>query len=362
MSDSRRVYRRIMSSLKQLYPSQRLNGHQIRHLNTLAAMIAGIVQSQSCHLEKMAGKVTDQTQVASRAKRFKRFVQHDGIDQDLFFMPFIVPLVQALASSGPLTVAMDGSEVGRDCIALMVSVIYRKRAIPLAWVVREGSKGHWPEEAHLHLLNKIQALLPTDCEVIFLGDGEFDGVQLQAALTAAGWEYVCRTAKNSIVIDDGDEFALSELALAPGECIDMPNVRFTRAAYGPVLLIAWWRSGYDEPLYLVSNMACVGEACSWYRRRFRIETFFSDQKSRGFNLQKSHLSAPERLQRLLLATCLAYIWIIYLGVQARSDPKTLRQIHRADRCDLSLFQLGLRYLNHLICQGARLPFSLVLPR
>ena len=130
----------------------------------------------------------------------------------------------------------------------------------------------------------------------------------------------------------------------------------------PVLLIAWWRSGYDEPLYLVSNMACVGEACSWYRRRFRIETFFSDQKSRGFNLQKSHLSAPERLQRLLLATCLAYIWIIYLGVQARSDPKTLRQIHRADRCDLSLFQLGLRYLNHLICQGARLPFSLVLPR
>jgi hypothetical protein len=350
-----------MSSLKQLYPSQRLNGHQIRHLNTLAAMIAGIVQSQSCHLEKMSGKVPDQTQVASRAKRFARFVQHDGINQGLFFMPFVKPLVHALASRGRLTLAMDGSEVGRECIALMVSVIYRKRALPLAWVVRQGSKGHWPEEAHLQLLDEVQTLLPTDCAAVFLGDGEFDGLQLQAAITAAGWEYVCRTARNSIVIDDGDEFALSELALAPGECIDMPDVRFTRAAYGPVLLIAWQRSGYNEPLYLVSNMVCVGEACAWYQRRFRIETFFSDQKSRGFNLHKSHISAPERLQRLLLATCLAYIWIIYLGVQARSDPNTLRQIHRGDRCDLSLFQLGLRYLNHLLCQGSRLPFSLVLP-
>ena len=130
-----------MSSLKQLYPSQRLNGHQIRHLNTLAAMIAGIVQSQSCHLEKMAGKVTDQTQVANRAKRFKRFVQHDGIDQDRSSCRLSYRWCKLLAKQWPADCGDGRSEVGRDRIALMVSVIYRKRAIPLAWVVREGSKG-----------------------------------------------------------------------------------------------------------------------------------------------------------------------------------------------------------------------------
>lgn len=31
-----------------------------------------------------------------------------------------------------------------------------------------------------------------------------------------------------------------------------------------------------------------------YAKRFRIETFFSDQKSRGFHLHKSHLSDPVR--------------------------------------------------------------------
>ena len=55
------------------------------------------------------------------------------------------------------------------------------------------------------------------------------------------------------------------------------------------------------------------EACLWYRKRMRIETFFSDQKSRGFHLHKSRIRDPQRLARLMIAACFAYIWIIYLG-------------------------------------------------
>jgi len=42
----------------------------------------------------------------------------------------------------------------------------------------------------------------------------------------------------------------------------------------------------------------------------------SDQKSRGLPIHKSHLSDPTRVARLLIAACLAYLWIIYLGVTA----------------------------------------------
>lgn len=54
------------------------------------------------------------------------------------------------------------------------------------------------------------------------------------------------------------------------------------------------------------------EAIKYYKKRFRIETFFSDQKSRGFHIQKSHIEDPKRLSQLIIATCLAYIWIVYL--------------------------------------------------
>jgi hypothetical protein len=359
MSDNRRVYGRIKSGLRQLYP-KRLTGNQARHMNTLAMMVSGIVQSKQSHLEAIARHVPDGNKVSSREKKIARFTQNEQIDKETYFLPFLATLLLNLASDGPLVLIMDASETGRRCLTLMVSIVYHGRALPLAWLTVGGNKGHLAEAIHLQLLQQVQLLIPANSDVIFLGDGEFDGAQLQQALTDAGWHYVCRTAKNRQISDDGDCFALDELHLFPGDCLDMPEVAFGQEAYGPVLVIAWWQAGYTDPLYLVTNMECVEEACHWYGFRFHIETFFSDQKSRGFNLHKSHLSNPQRIARFLIASCLAYIWVIYLGLQTLKD-KTVATIHRTDRCDLSLFQLGLRLLAHLLNEDLPIPFELALP-
>src|SRR2546426_10765278 len=136
--------------------------------------------------------------------------------------------------------------------------------------------------------------------------------------------------------------------------IVLQEVQCTRNAYGPVMGLSCWAKGYQEPLYLVSNMDAAEEACRYYQTRFIIETFFSDQKSRGFHMHKSHISDPQRLSRLLIAACLAYIWIIYLG--SLCDKEGWRSvIHRNDRCDLSLFQLGLRTLEHFLNEDLSIP-------
>jgi Transposase DDE domain len=101
-------------------------------------------------------------------------------------------------------------------------------------------------------------------------------------------------------------------------------------------------------------MSSAEEAIDYYKKRFHIETFFSDQKSRGFNIQKSHLTDPQRLSRLLIASCLAYIWIVYLGALCQKDGWQ-SIIHRRKRCDLSLFQLGLRLLEHFLNEGLPIP-------
>ena len=101
-------------------------------------------------------------------------------------------------------------------------------------------------------------------------------------------------------------------------------------------------------------MAAAEEACRFYEKRFRIETFFSDQKSRGFHIHKSHISDPQRLSRLLIAACLAYIWIVYLGSVCTRDG-WIRIIHRMKRCDLSLFQLGMRLLEYFLNEELPIP-------
>ncbi len=180
----------------------------------------------------------------------------------------------------------------------------------------EGTNGHFPAETHVALLREVKALVPDTATVIFLGDGEFDSPELQAEADGCGWEYVCRTAKN-IPIGVADEWSsLEDLQVKRGKRVFRKHALFTTAAYGPVMVIAWWDAHYVEPIYLVSNMTSVHAACAWYQKRMRIKTFFSDQKSRGFQLDKSHLSDPRRVMRLMLAACFAYLWVIYLGTVA----------------------------------------------
>lgn len=61
-----------------------------------------------------------------------------------------------------------------------------------------------------------------------------------------------------------------------------------------------WAKESREPLYLVRNLATAEEACRLEQKRCRIETFFSDQKSRGFPMHQS------KLLRVLSFTIICY--------------------------------------------------------
>ena len=114
----------------------------------------------------------------------------------------------------------------------------------------------------------------------------------------------------------------------------------------------WWGEEYENSIYLVTNLPSGSHACWYYRRRFRIETFFSDQKSRGFHIHKSHLANPERISRLLIAACLAYIWMVALGLLTLANGNH-KLIDRTDRVDKSLFRLGVDWLRYALKNGKR---------
>jgi hypothetical protein len=240
-------------------------------------------------------------------------------------------------------------------VALLVSVAYRGRALPIAWIVAKGRKGHFAETVHLHLVEQLAAVIPPKATVVMLGDGEFDGLTFQQTLQTHGWTYVSRTASNLPIRVGDDRLVLHDLA-SPGKTVGLLVDGYTHQGYGPVTVIAWWEPSAPEPISLVTNLELAEEACWWYRKRFHIETFFSDQKSRGFHIHKSHISNPQRLLRLLIAACLAYLWIIYLGTLAHVEG-WVAVIHRTDRCDLSLFQLGLRLLEHFLNKEMPIPVA-----
>ena len=253
MSDNLRRYRAIRDALTQCYPGQP-SSTVARHLITLAALISGIVGSKSTQLPHIAAKVPNGTKPESRAKRFARWCDNAHILEEAYFLPYVDVLLRHLALQ-TVVLVMDGSGVGRGCTALMMHVVYKGRALPLAWRVRQAPKGHFPEDLHIALIELIREVIPEGAQVVFVGDGEFDGTALQATLHEAGWSYACRTAMSTVATCEGETFRLDTLGACrkPGRLIELQDVQVTREAYGPVMVLSCGAKGYQEPLYLLSN-------------------------------------------------------------------------------------------------------------
>ena len=153
MSDNLRRYRAIREALTQGYPGDP-SGRMAQHLTTLAAFISGIVGSKSSQLPSIATKIPDRAKPDSRVQRLSRWLRNDEIKEEIYFLPYAAVLLTQLALE-TLVLVMDGSGVGRGCCALMMHVIYKGRALPLAWRVRKGPKGHFPEAMHIELIALI---------------------------------------------------------------------------------------------------------------------------------------------------------------------------------------------------------------
>ena len=342
MTDRYKVYTKILKKLKQMMEMS----HQ-GHVVTLAMMITGIIMGQKAQLSQMGAEVPVETKEKSIEMRLRRWVKNSKIETETVYMPFAKQILQAL-SANPLILAMDGSQVGRGCMVLMVGVLYKKRALPIAWIVYRGKKGHTTAERHIEALEKTLPLMPEESEVVLLGDAEYDSTEMLTWIQEnTNWKYVSRTSPQIYVVEDQKSQPIREYPFKKGKVFHLEHVGFTQSASISLNLIAWWGSRYESPIFLVTNLSNPYQACRYYRRRYQIETFFSDQKSRGFHIHKSHLSDPARLSRLLIAACLAYIWMIVQGLWVIENRKT-ELIDRKDRTDKSVFRLGLDWFRYVL--------------
>jgi hypothetical protein len=356
MSDAARLQNVVLTTLLNLLPDMQEDNRL-----TLAYMIVGLILGRNVQLAKMAEQVNYPHKESSLEDRFRRFVNNNNIEVTFFFFPFVECILAAL-SQARLVFSMDTTKNGGNCITLMMSVRYKSRALPICWLSFKGKKGHSSQVIQLELIKMVNSYLPTGCQAVFLGDGEFDGSEVVAWLeTQEHWQYVCRTAKDIKVYYQEEWIALQDLPLKPGQDAFFPQVSFTEQnQVGPVNIMAVWNVKEKEHWFFVTDFETLREGKRWYKKRFTIETLFSDVKSRGFDLEKSHLKKPQRADRLLLAVAIAYIFIVFWGVESILTGDFKKMI-RTDRFEHSLFRLGLKYITHLLKKCRSIPMFSGLP-
>ena len=356
MSDAARLYRVVLRHIRT-QPSTMLLENQM----TLAMLITGMLRGRSGQLRKIANAVQYNGKKESLIDRFRRFVRNHNLEVAVEYAPFGQRLLKAVGQ-GPIVLMIDSTKLGGQCLCLMVSVYYKSRALPLAWVTYKGRKGHSSQQMQLHLFKQIKALLPTDVPVVLLGDGEFDGSEvIDWFQQDSQWRYVCRTDKTNRIFYQEQWLGLHELPLSERQEAFLTGVRFTeKNNIGPVNILAVWHQARSEHWFFLTNGQSAAEAKAFYTLRFTTETLFSDLKGRGFNLDDTRLWQPDRLHRLLLAAAMAYFFMVALGVEAIVSG-VFRQLVRTDAFYHSLFQLGLFYLNHIFNELLDFPSLTNLP-
>lgn len=342
-------------------------GKEAQRIEVLSCFIHGLIKKQQCDLQVIAGQMPPRTELRSRVRQLETWLDSEHNSWTVRYLPFLSPVLSQLsASNAELVFIMDGSEMGQGCMTLMLSLLYKKRSIPICWLVKKGKKGHLPQSMHLELLSQLFQLSQSktalrDKKIVILGDGEFDGGELTQFCQEKGWTFVVRTAHNTLLYpavhnldgaqqaDEAQSFNFNEVSqIAYDKGADdghfwaiMPQVYYTEKKYGRVNAVFWHDKNYHKPLFLLSNLELAFDAYDYYKKRFAIETLFGDLKSRGFNIHLSKIDQPKRLARLLIAVCVAFL-ITWAAGKADNLEDIKPLIMDKKKNSLSVFQIGAR--------------------
>jgi hypothetical protein len=299
------------------------NWLDIRHLKTLAWMMAGVIQSETISLAAWVPYVHSRAVYAqSTVRRFRRWLSNRRIKVHRLYGPLIQ---QALAEWGRrrLYLALDTSLLwGKYCL-IRISVIYRGRAVPLVWKVLAHSSSSVAFEVYKDLLHKAAELLPLGCQVVFLADRGFADIDLLTELKRLGWHYRIRIKGSFWVYRHGyRRCQVNKIPLACGQARFWHHLSITAQRFGPVHLAVARPRGGTECWFVVSDEPTDLETFDEYGLRFDIEENFLDDKSNGFQLESSLLRSADVLSRLCFVLAITTLYLVSQGTEV------VRQGHR----------------------------------
>ena len=176
-----------------------------------------------------------------------------------------------------------------------------------------------------------------------------------------GWSFLCRVqGQTRVQTADGTTSQIRDLAPRPGTRWRGRGRAFLKAGWRPANVVAVWRRGDKDPWLLVTDLDPTWVRCAQYRHRMDEEQSFRDDKSSGFNWNTSRVRDPDHMNRLLLVLQLAAVFVLAQGVFVlRHGCRHI--LERPDRRSLSLFSLGLRWLDRARSHLVPLSSSLIFP-
>jgi hypothetical protein len=324
--------------------AQHLPWHRAR-LKFMARFTTALLQLTTTNLAKLALALKATVKPTSNYRRIQRFMANFAFDYDIFGR-FLLGL---LPQRSGYVVCIDRTEwhFGQHPVnVLMIAVAYRGIAFPVVWTVlsKEGSSS---AEDGIALFRRLVRLTSPEKIRAVVADREFIGEDWLAFLADREIPFVIRLlGRRRLALGAPDGPALpAELffrTLAPGGVR-----RLERHYLGKVATCVVGKRLAEDEYVILATTTAPEEALALYCRRWEIETLFAALKSRGFDLETTHLNRPERISKLIGLLALAFVWSQLIS-QWRAESEGGPVVKSHGYPAKSLFRYGLDYLQTIL--------------
>lgn len=312
--------------------------------NFLARFMVALLQVKTVNLVEVSNSFAGRAQPASSYKRIQRFLR-------FFELPYAVVAVAILRLVGvppPFVLTLDRTEwqLGEVWLnVLVVGVAYKGAAIPVLWKFLP-KKGCSSTTEKVALVREFVQSFGAESILFLAADREFADKGLMGYLRREGVDFRIRVKRNTLVRNGRGALVQAFRLFRSqrlGAALALPTAR---ECWGMQLYLTGMRLRSGDYL-IVAAAEPAPDALEDYGRRWEIETLFGCLKSRGFRLEETHVTDPERLKKLMALLTLSFCWAIVVGEWLVAQ-KPLRVKKHGRKCK-SLFRHGLDHLRRILC-------------
>lgn len=314
----------------------------------IGLFIIALSKVQTVNFEKIAVAFENDAKTFSSLRRIQRFIAEYILDINI-----IARLVFALLPhQPPYRLALDRTNWKhgtKNINILVLSVVYQGVSFPILFSMMDKF-GNSSTIERIELMDRYIQLfgsLSIDC---LLADREFIGDEWIGFLNHNRIRYYIRIRENFKVIIPRNGHIIKAFWLFNGLKINQffyyPRIVRVNNQLCYIAGSKVFDKKGEPELQIIISFNKPDQADTLYKERWQIETAFRAFKSSGYNIEDTHLTEIDRVEKLFALVLIAFVWAYKIGIYLNSLKPI--PIKKHGRKAYSLFKFGLNALSKIL--------------
>ena len=320
----------------------------------LISVVVSILLTKSVVYAELAEELNEEAQRESNVRRIQRLMAK-------YKMSYvqIAILTSLLLPKGKWELSLDRTnwEYGTSCLNILAITVWVKGVgVPIWFELLDNKGGNSSQAVRIKIFDKLIKIYGIKRIKSVYGDREFIGEKWVKYLINKKIEFCLRITQDTLVRQPGQLRGraaykwMRKRGVRYLNNVEIYNGTKVNMILKPLKILK--PNGQPDQLILITNIKANKIAMDRYKRRWSIEVFFQCIKSRGFNLEKTHLTQPERLRKLFAAVCLAFVCCLAMGVYKDAKIKKIPFCKHGYKRK-SFFRYGLDELRSILRKASR---------